>query len=200
MASNVKPVVIRFFCGVNEHTTQQLMSVIDQKLQAGISEFIIVMSSPGGSVHHGISAYNYLKGIPAKIITFNFGSVNSSASVIYCAGDTRYSVPHGQFLMHPVRHVFNKGSNLTEEDLEESIRAVQQDTDNIAGVISSATGKDEKEIVETMKRRTNWNPEQAKAFGLVDEIKEKLFEQGSEIISIKDPPPQPTGFPIQIPR
>jgi len=200
MASSQRPVVIRFFCGVNEISSNHLMTVIQQKLQEGVNEFIIMISSQGGSVFHGISTYNFLKGIPAKIITHNFGSVNSSASVIFCAGEQRFSVPHGNFLMHPVRHGFGQGANLTEEDLEESIKGVKQDTENIAGVLSSATGKSENEIIETMRKRTNLNPEQAKEYGLVTEIKEELFEQGLEIISIRDKQPATTSIPIQIPR
>jgi len=199
MTSLKKPAVIRFYCNVTPFSTNHLMNVIQEKLQQGITEFIILISSPGGDVLAGISAYNFLKGIPAKVTTHNFGSVHSSASVIFCAGDQRYSVPHGSFLMHPVRHNFGRGASLTEEDLEESIKGVKQDMENIAGVLSTATGKNENELLEVMKKRTNLNPEQAKAFGLVHEIKDKLFEQGSTIITIRDQSPQPTGIPIQIP-
>ena len=83
MSSNPRPVVIRFFCGVNDYTIPLLIENIDKKLQQGVDKFIIIISSKGGSVFHGISAYNYLKGIPAEIITHNFGSINSSASVIF---------------------------------------------------------------------------------------------------------------------
>jgi len=86
---NSRPVVIRFFCAVDDYTIPLLIANIDKKLQQGIEKFTILISSKGGSVFHGIWAYNYLKGIPAEITTHNFGSINSSASVIYCAGDKR---------------------------------------------------------------------------------------------------------------
>lgn len=186
MVSNPKPVVIRFFCGVDDSTIPLLISYIDQKLQQGIDKFTILISSSGGSVFHGLSAYNYLKGIPAEITTHNFGSINSSASVIFCSGDKRYSVPHGNFLMHPVRSNFPKGASLGLDDVEERIRRMKLDSENIAGVISSATGKSEDEVLNLMKKRTNLNPEQAKEFGFINEIKEELFEPHSEIISIFD--------------
>jgi len=200
MASNPKPVVIKFFCNVNEFSVPQLLEIIDKKLQAGVSEFTILISSQGGSVFHGISAYNYLKGIPAKVRTHNFGSVNSSASVIFCAGDERFSVPDGTFLIHPVRAAFRGGENLAIDDLEERIKGVKLDSENIAGVISSATGKTEDEILEMMRKRTNLNPEEAKEFGFVHEIKEALFDSGSEIINIDDKPPKTQVLPFQIQR
>jgi len=80
---NSKPVVVKFFAPVIEQTINTLLNVIDQKMREEKNEFIILISSPGGSVFHGLSAYNYLKGIPATIITHNFGSVDSMGVVLY---------------------------------------------------------------------------------------------------------------------
>ena len=73
-----KPTVIRFFAPVIEVTINTLMSAIDQKMGQGVTEFVILVSSPGGSVLHGLSAYNYLKGLPISLTTHNFGSVDSN--------------------------------------------------------------------------------------------------------------------------
>ena len=78
----MKPVVIRFFAPVIDTTVNTLLSAIDEKMKQGIRDFIILISSPGGSVIHGLSAYNYLKGLPAVITTHNFGSVDSIGIVL----------------------------------------------------------------------------------------------------------------------
>ncbi len=59
-----KPVVIKFFAPVIDVTINGLMDAIDQKMKQGATEFIILISSPGGSVLHALSAYNCLKGLP----------------------------------------------------------------------------------------------------------------------------------------
>src|SRR4030065_917462 len=97
-----KPVVIRFFAPVIDATVNTLMSTVDQRMKQGTKEFIILISSPGGSVIHGLSAYNYLKGLPASITTHNFGSVDSIGIVLYCAGSQRPSVPQEGLLFHGV--------------------------------------------------------------------------------------------------
>ena len=51
--------------------------------------------------------------------------------------------------------------------------------------IAANTGKSESEVKTAMLERTTLNPEEAKAWGLVDEIKSELFESGAEIISIQ---------------
>jgi len=188
-----KPVVIRFFAPVIDATVNALMSGVDQKMKQGIRDFIILISSPGGSVLHGLSAYNYLKGLPASIITHNFGSVDSIGIVIYCAGSKRLSVPQARFLFHGVSAQFRGEQNLDEKLLEERLNGLRIDMENIAKVIAANTGKSAQDITDAMIDRITLNPEEARSWGLVHEIKSELFEAGSEVIAIQaqqQPPPQ----------
>ncbi len=61
LAMTAQPTVIKFFAPVIDATINALMQAVDQKLAAGQHSFTILVSSPGGSVFHGLSAYNYLK-------------------------------------------------------------------------------------------------------------------------------------------
>jgi ATP-dependent Clp protease protease subunit len=187
-----KPVVIRFFAPVIDATVNALMSAVDQKMKQGINDFIILVSSPGGSVVHGLSAYNYLKGLPGNIITHNFGSVDSIGIVLYCAGSKRLSVPQARFLLHGVSAQFRGEQNLDEKLLEERLKGLRIDAENIAKVIAANTGKSTKEVTDAMFERITLNPEEAKAWGLVHEVKSELFEAGSEVIAIQfqQQPPQ----------
>lgn len=179
-----KPVVIKFFGPVIDVTVNALMNAIDQKMKQGAKEFTILISSPGGSVFHGLSAYNYLKGLPVSIKTHNFGSVDSIGIVLYCAGNQRYSSPQARFLLHGVSINFEK-SSLEEKQLEERLKGLKIDVDNIAKVIAENSGKDLEFVIKAMLDRTTLNPEEAKRWGLVQEIKSDLFEEGSEVISIQ---------------
>jgi len=188
----MKPVVIRFFAPVVDVTINALMSAIDQKTNQGARDFIILISSPGGSVMHGLSAYNYLKGLPATITTHNFGSVDSIGIVLYCAGSRRLSVPQARFLFHGVNVQFKGEQNLDEKLLEERLNGLRADMENIAKIIAANTGKSVKDITDAMIERTTLNPEEAQSWGLVHQIKSELFEAGSEVIAIQfqqQPPP-----------
>ncbi|UCD22381.1 MAG: ATP-dependent Clp protease proteolytic subunit [Chloroflexota bacterium] len=180
-----KPVVIRFFAPVIDATVNALMSAVDQKMKEGNKDFTILISSPGGSVIHGLSAYNYLKGLPASIITHNFGSVDSIGVVMYCAGSKRLSVPQARFLFHGVSAQFRGEQNLEEKLLEERLRGLRIDMENIAKVIAANTGKNVEEVTDAMLDRITLNPEEAESWGLVHEIKSELFEAGSEVIAIQ---------------
>jgi len=181
----MKPVVIRFFAPVIDTTVNTLLSAIDEKMKQGIRDFIILISSPGGSVIHGLSAYNYLKGLPAAITTHNFGSVDSIGIVLYCAGSKRLSVPQARFLLHGVTAQFRGNQNLEEKQLEERFKGLRIDIENIAKVIAANTGKSAEEVTNAMLERTTLNAEEARSWGLVHEIKSQLFEAGSEVISIQ---------------
>ena len=78
----MKPVVVRFFAPVIDATVNALMSAVDQKMKQGVKDFTILISSPGGSVIHGLSAYNYLKGLPVSITTQSSWSTSAMNSMV----------------------------------------------------------------------------------------------------------------------
>src|SRR5208283_5834523 len=97
-----KKLVIKFFADVNDKSISSLMDIINKKMGEGVRDFVILISSNGGFVNHGLAAYNFLKGIPANVTTHNFGNVDSISATIYCGGKIRYSVPQARFLLHGV--------------------------------------------------------------------------------------------------
>jgi|SRR5437899_5557801 len=180
-----KSVAIRFMAQVDGNTVGALLGVVDQKLREGVKEFTLLISTPGGSVFHGLAAYNFLRGIPAKIITHNFGSVDSIGIVIYCAGAERRSVPHARFLLHGVAAGFQQNERLEEKQLEERLKSLQIDLRNIGRVIAAHSGKTEAQVYQAMLDRTTLDPEEAKVWGLVQEIRTELVAEGQEIVAIQ---------------
>lgn len=186
------PTVIKFFAPVIDVTINALMNAVDQKMREGQRDFILLISSPGGSVFHGLSAYNYLRGLPANVTTHNFGSVDSIGVVLYCGGKTRLSVPQARFLLHGVSANFRQNESLEEKQLEERLKGLRIDIENIAKVVAANTGKTVEDVTGAMLERTTLNPDEAKAWGLVHDIKSDLFPNGAEVISIQfqQPPAQ----------
>lgn len=183
--------VIKFFAPVTDATIYALMNAVDQKLKEGIETLTILISSPGGSVFHGLSAYNYLKGLPIKITTHNFGSVDSIGVALFCAGSQRLSVSQARFLIHGVTLQFRGDLRLEEKFLEEKLKGLRVDTRNVAKVIAANSNRNEEEVITAMHERITLNPEEALSWGLVHEIRPELFETGSEVISIQFQPEYP---------
>jgi ATP-dependent Clp protease, protease subunit len=180
-----KGVAIRFMATVDGNSVGALLSTVDQKLKQGVKEFTLLLSTPGGTVFHGLSAYNFLRGIPAKVVTHNFGSVDSIGVVIYCAGSERRSVPHARFLLHGVSAGFQQNERLEEKQLEERLKGLQIDLRNIGRVIAAHSGKSESEVYQAMLDRTTLDPDEARKWGLVQTIQAELVQEGQEIVAIQ---------------
>jgi ATP-dependent Clp protease, protease subunit len=198
MASNT--FYVKFFAPVMQDSINALMQVIDKKLSQGAKKMGLLISTPGGDVFHGLSAYNFLKGVPLEITTHNFGSADSIGVVLYCAGTKRLSVPHARFLLHGVMCNFPGPVSLEEKQLEERLKGLQIDMGNIASIIADTVRKDKKAVLSDMLNRTTLYPEQAIDYGLTHEIRSELFEPGAEVISIQvsqTPTPQNTVKPPQ---
>lgn len=173
-----KPYWIRFMAPVVPATLQAMFQSIDKAIDAGADHLHLMISSPGGSVFHGLSAHNYLRGIKIPVTTYNFGSVDSIGVIIFCSGQERICVPHARFLIHGVSLNFNGQISVDEKGLDEHLKSIKIDASNIAKVIADTTGKDLKEVEHAMLDRTTLNPAQAKDFGLVTKVQKDLYPGG----------------------
>jgi ATP-dependent protease ClpP protease subunit len=176
--------VIKFFAPVNEATIQKLMAAVDAKVAAGADRLTLLISTSGGSVFYGMSAYNYLKGLPLTLTTHNFGSVDSIGVPMYCSGDRRLCVPQARFLLHPVTMNFSAGASFEELQLLEKIKSMRVDMDNCARVVAANTSRTPRQILTAMRSRTTLDPDDALGWGLVHEIRQELFAAGAEVVSI----------------
>jgi len=182
---------IRFMAPVIPQTTGQLLQILDQALRAKVPRVHLMISSPGGTVFHGLSIYNFLRGAPFETYTYNFGSVDSIGVVVFCAGVRRFSVPHARFLIHGVQFQFQGAAAFDEKQLEEHLKGLKIDQENIARVIADTTAKPLHKLEEDMNNRTTLSPQQAKDYGLVHEIQSQLFPADAELAVINEPLQQP---------
>jgi ATP-dependent protease ClpP protease subunit len=193
---------IRFMAPVVPASIAQLFQLLDHAIQTKVGRIHLMLSSPGGSVFHGLSMYNYLRGAPFETHTYNFGSVDSIGVVIFCAGKRRLSVPHARFLIHPVQFNVGGPSAFDEKQLEENLKGLKIDQENIARVIADTTGKPLHKIEEDMIGRTTLSPSQAKDYGLVHEIQSALFPADASLAVIGEPiqAPPPTLVHVTAPQ
>ena len=184
------PTVIQFFAPVIDITMNALLAAINQKMAQGQRDFILLISTLGGSVFHGLSAYNFLRGTPARITTHNFGSVDSIGVVLFCAGSTRLCVPQARFLLHGVSAQFPQGASLEEKQLEERLKSLRSDIENISKVVAANSHKPVEQVIQAMLDRTTLTPDEAKEWGLISDIRSELYPDGAEVIQIQFNEPQ----------
>jgi ATP-dependent protease ClpP protease subunit len=91
--------------------------------------------------------------------------------------------------LHGVATQFPQGARLEEPQLEERLKAMRIDIENIAGIIASTTEKTEEEVTRKMLERTTLSPEEAMDWGLVTDIREQLLPENARLVAIEDPSP-----------
>ena len=138
----------------------QLLFLESENPNADISMYI---NSPGGDVSAGWAIMDTMQYIKAPVSTIGMGLVASMGSVLLAAGEKgkRFVLPNTQIMIHqPLA-----GAQGQITDMEIQMTQYQQ--------MSEFTGKKEKELFDAMER-DNWMcPQEAKDFGLIDEVLER---------------------------
>lgn len=92
------------------------------------------ISSGGGSVISGITAYNFLKQLPYPLKCHNLGEVSSAAILPYLAGVERTAEAVSKFMLHPVEIALN--TSMPFFKVEETLSIIAQDIENYAAIVN----------------------------------------------------------------
>lgn len=94
-------VQIHFFGPISISTVEAFRNMLLNALKSpDIEALEILMSSEGGDLNSGFTAYNYIRSVPIKTTTINMGSVESIAMIPFLAGSERRAVANARFVIH----------------------------------------------------------------------------------------------------
>ncbi|MGR2662496.1 ATP-dependent Clp protease proteolytic subunit [Chromobacterium haemolyticum] len=97
---------VHFLCPVNQSTISWLQDRCLTAIHSGATSIDLHLSSSGGDLIAGFTAYHFLKSLPVPVRTHNLSNVESIANVIFLAGKERYANPGSRFLFHPLHWSF----------------------------------------------------------------------------------------------
>jgi ATP-dependent Clp protease, protease subunit len=115
-------VYVSFSAEIVPATTESLIAVMADCANKGVPHVYLMLSTPGGSVMHGLNLYNVLRAMPFKLTTHNVGNVDSIGNAIFLAGEERFSCPQSTFMFHGVGFGTNPGERLEEKTLKGAAR------------------------------------------------------------------------------
>ena len=93
-------------------------------------------------------------------------------------------MPHARFLLHGIGFDVTNPTRFDEKILDEHMKSLRIDRENISRVIADNTGRSLAEVEKDILEGTVLNSEQACEYGLVHEIKTELFGRGAEVIDL----------------
>ncbi len=148
-------------------TIQKLLWLATDKKSADIHFYI---NSPGGSISAGLAIYDAMQFIGCPIHTYCMGLSASMAAVLLASGTKgkRYALPNSKMLIHQPR--VGEGVYGQVTDLEIYAEEIQKMKGRMNEILAKHTGRTVAEIDTATDRDRFLTAEEAKAFGLVDEV------------------------------
>ena len=148
--------------------TAQLLFLESENPKKEISLYI---NSPGGLVTAGLGIYDTMQYIKPDVSTLCIGQAASMGSFLLAAGEKgkRFSLPNSRIMVHQPSAGFQGQAT----DIEKHANEVLSLKKRLNQIYSKHTGKSEDEIKIALERDNFMTSENAKEFGLIDQVVEK---------------------------
>ena len=134
-------------------------------------EINLYIQSPGGMISAGMAIYDTMQFVKPQVSTLCLGVAASMASVLLAAGATgkRYALPNARVMIHQPLG----GTQGQYTDIELYSKEMAKMRDTLYNILSKHTGQSFDKVLKDCDRNNWMSAEEAKAYGLIDEIIEK---------------------------
>ena len=128
----------------------------------------LYINSPGGSVSAGLAIYDTMQFLSCDVNTYCIGQAASMGAVLLCAGTKgkRFALPNSNIMIHQILG----GAEGQASDVEIRVKFMLRLKNRLNAIISRHTSQPVETVEKACDRDNFMTPEEAKAFGLVDEV------------------------------
>ena len=131
-------------------------------------DIFFYINSPGGSVSAGMAIYDTMNYIKCDVSTICIGLAASMGAFLLSSGTKgkRYALPNSEIMIHQPLG----GTQGQASDIEIQAKHIKNIKNKLNKILSENTGKSIKEIEKDTDRDNYMSAEEAKEYGLIDEI------------------------------
>ena len=135
----------------------------------------LYINSPGGVISSGLAIYDTMQVIRCDVSTICVGMAASMATVLLCGGVSgkRYALPNATIHMHQPMG----GAQGQASDIEIAAREILRMQDKVRTILATHTGQKYDKVAQDTDRDYYLAAEQAKEYGIVDDILTGLQEE-----------------------
>lgn len=128
----------------------------------------LYINSPGGVVTAGLAIFDTMQYVRCPVSTICIGQAASMGAMLLCAGEKgrRFALPHARLMIHQPLG----GARGQATDIEIQAREIQNAKQVIVDILVKATDRDREQITRDIDRDFYMSPQEAKDYGLIDEI------------------------------
>jgi ATP-dependent Clp protease protease subunit len=134
-------------------------------------DVMLYVNSPGGSVDDTLAMYDTMKFLTCDVQTYVIGQAMSGGAVILAAGTKgkRYAMPHAKVMIHqPFGGLWGQ-----TEDIAIQAQEILKTKNTLTDLLTKLTGQPRERVAEDQERDKYFDAQEAKAYGLVDEVLEE---------------------------
>lgn len=126
------------------------------------------INSPGGSVSAGLAIYDTMQFIKPDVSTMCIGQAASMGALLLAGGaaEKRYALPHSRVMIHQPLGGFQGQAS----DIDIHAREILLVRERLNQILANHTGQDIKQIQQDTDRDNFMSAEDAKAYGLIDQV------------------------------
>lgn len=126
------------------------------------------INSPGGVVTSGLAIYDTMQYVKPEVSTLCIGQACSMGSILLAGGapGKRYCLPHSRVMIHQPLG----GAQGQATDIEIRAKEILAVRETIKRIYAHHTGQSMRKLAESIERDNFMSPQQAKDFGIIDEI------------------------------
>jgi ATP-dependent Clp protease protease subunit len=151
---SVEDRTIYLFDEINECSVLEAIKNIDYLFKKNSNKTIqIVLSSCGGLCYEGLALYDKIRNCPCPIEIVGTGLIASMGTIIYLAGDKRYSTENASFMTHGL---FLGGFGGKLEDIQIEVAESKRLEDVLIKIIAEKTNSNVKDIKKQSGKKDYW--------------------------------------------
>ncbi|HCX90322.1 MAG: ATP-dependent Clp endopeptidase, proteolytic subunit ClpP [Deltaproteobacteria bacterium CG12_big_fil_rev_8_21_14_0_65_43_10] len=128
----------------------------------------LYLNSPGGIVTSGLAIYDTMQYIKPRVSTLCMGQAASMGALLLTAGEQgkRYALPHSRILLHQPLGAFQGQAT----DIEIHAKEILKIRENLNKILVRHTGQPLEKIQRETERDFFMSSEEAKEYGIIDEV------------------------------
>jgi ATP-dependent Clp protease protease subunit len=141
-------------------------------------DIYLYIQSPGGYVTAALAMYDTMQYIKPDVSTICIGQASSAGALLLAAGapGKRYSLPNAKIMIHQPSGGYSGQATDIEIQAKEMLRVKAK----LNEILAFHTGKSVKQVAKDVERDYFMTPEEAKDYGLIDEILVKRPDKEDE--------------------
>ena len=153
---------------INDNTANIIVSQLLYLDSLNNEDIFLYINSPGGSITSGMAIYDTMNYIKSEVRTICIGMAASMAAFLLASGEKgkRFALPNSEIMIHQPLG----GAQGQATDIKIAAKRILKLKSKLNTYLAEKTNQPLKKIIKDTERDNYMDPEEAKKYGLIDEI------------------------------